>query len=279
MTRYVTVDESYANQTLRMITDVQGNPVIVQAGSLVTPDAFDHVVQSVSDLPAAAGGYHTLTAGSWAFIASLDLGTNGLRILAGTTVYMTGLGWARFLTSTATNVVLVEGTLLIENMRLTSGTVGARILVANSASAMLYVTNCSLVVGTATTSCVYSINANRILVLGGRWEGTAGAGFGFTINGGTTHLEVIGVAGLSLGTFVKRVGGTVGFASVTASFTDATIGIDWPSAAIPTNGLVVNGNALLCATPVNGHNPLSARTNYKANTVSGALYTETPIVP
>lgn len=278
MTRYVTVNESYANQTLRMMTDVQGNPVIVQAGNLVMPNLFDHVVTAVADLPAAVAGYHELSGGSWAFIRSIDLGTNSLRIPVGTTVYLTAFGWAQFLTSSANTVILVEGTLLVENMRITSGVGGGRIFIVNNAAAIFRSHNTNTVVGSGATN-LYILSATSVQMTFDSWSG-AGNSTSVGFNGNiTADLRIVGHRSTGQGVFLTRTSGTVGFASITACWTNATTGINWAAANIPTNGLIVNGNALLGATPYSGFNPATVRVNFKLNTTTANLLPETPIVP
>jgi hypothetical protein len=81
------------------------------SGAVTAVQAWDHVVHSLADLPPPAGGYHTLSGGSWAIAADVDVSPNTVLVPAATTVLIGGM--SHFLSSSAV-ALEVEGTLDVD---------------------------------------------------------------------------------------------------------------------------------------------------------------------
>lgn len=253
---------------------VQSVPIVVE------PSAYDHVVRAVTDLPAPVGGQYNLTAGSWAFAASVLL-AGVIRVPPGVTCLLKGMGWDKAITrSGGTAVLQVDGVAVVETLSLAGAT---RAVCMNNASAELYMLYCSL---DAASVCVGIDVALRLKCIGCRWQDATA---GLSIDGNASILELDGVVTTGLtGNFLTYTAGTVdsciirGCQSVQTG--GGTVAINWPAANIPTYGLLVVGNHFsFTAAPWNGHTPASARVNYKANSywdgALGGLLTETAIVP
>lgn len=127
---------------------------------------------------------------------------------------------------------------------------------------------------------ILSSLALGLQLVGGRLQGTAGIGVQVAGNI-TRHLQLVGVQGAALSSFLSRTAGTVRQATVQgcSTFSDVAVGITWAAASAPTNGLSVVGNTFDTATPLSGFTAASARCNLKANVSAGALMQETAIVP
>jgi hypothetical protein len=118
-------------EILSTIDDVSKKAVAAKIGpfceglarSLQYSQPWDYVVHDISDLPAASGGYHDLTTGSWAIAAPLNLGANAIRVPSDAEVLIKGFGADKLVQGSAYDVLLVEGTASIEslNVMATSG--------------------------------------------------------------------------------------------------------------------------------------------------------------
>jgi hypothetical protein len=118
-------------------SSVAGTTVKDALNNLVALSAWDHVVQSVADLPTPVAGNRTLTTGSWAFAAPVNIGDTTLYVPAGTTVYLRGMGHDKLLTNTGGGVdaILVEGTASIDGLSVYS-TAGRTLELASSTGAV-----------------------------------------------------------------------------------------------------------------------------------------------
>lgn len=97
--------------------------------------AFDHVVESVADLPAAVAGVRTLTSGSWAFVEAVDIGTDILRVPSGTTVLLKGMGGfsQKMLSGSGGAVLDIQGSAYIETLSV-NATAGVALAMSSNAS-------------------------------------------------------------------------------------------------------------------------------------------------
>lgn len=145
----------------------------------------------------------------------------------------------------------------------------------------LYASNCEFVVPLATGVLPLRIDSGKVL----RVRNCRFRGAGAAVNNGIEFVGNFGTASID-GHFencqdcVAHSAGTVEQVSISGSADNTcTNGIDWASASIPTNGLVVSGFIFDGTTLSVGHTTASARVNYKANLRAGALATETGIVP
>lgn len=239
--------------------------------------AFDHVVRTFADLPTPVAGVITLTAGSWAIAASVDIGVNVLLVPIATTVYLNGLGWNNVLSGDGP-VLEVRGNLVAEQLSILSD---ADAIVLSSVTAVARLFECRLTAG-ATGSCIQVLTAGELEVIGGEWLGVApGATFGLEIDGDVAWIRLLSVAcAASVDTFIGYVSGTVEFAKVQACRVDANVqGIDWAALSMPNFGLVVEGSSWNTALPFTGFNELDARVTSRGNYDTTGPMNETPITP
>jgi hypothetical protein len=294
MTGYLQTDDSYLNQSVRLLTDVLGNAVNVRIGPLGMSSAWDHVVRTTADLPVPAGGYIDLTTGSWALAASVDIGTDRLRVQPGQTVFLKGMGWDKVLTSSAGAAIEVRGDTLLDTLTISSSGNQA---ISHPAASHLQC-NSVQVLGTCARSATLEAGTNVFNDCRLR-----GADYCMTLNGsGTEELQVNGgiwananegarflgdwdralFAHVRINTLNRGIywnGGSQRVVQVIGCSIAATAGIEWAAANIPTDGLLVLGTAFNCLNNYVAHTPASARANYKSNSQGGGLLTETAIVP
>lgn len=264
-------DPSLTSQRLTLLTSSRA---LVRAQVIdVTSSAFDHVIRSVTDFPAAVAGVITLTTGSWAIAAPINLGTDQILIPAGTTVYMQGIGWDKVLTTTG-DVLTVDGTLVAQGLALTGGNNG----IVLHAGSEAFVTNCRI---HAAASCIRNNGCDQLSALGGYWTTDAGAGYGYRHSGNTAKgILLANILAEDMGAFVHRASGTASSVTISGCTTiSSTWGVNWPAASIPTQGMLIVGSAFNSVAPLNGFTEASARVNVKACLGSAGLLSETPIVP
>lgn len=270
---------------------------------VVASDLYDHVVETVADLPAPAAGFHSLTSGSWAFTSPLALGGNRLNVPAGVTVYLQGFGWGNTISGTAGPLLAVSGVALVENMHFsipTANAVGVNCfgaytdltgcliesggdsVQASGASAIdVLVNRCRLqpATGYASFGCRSAAGVGRVRINQSTFEsGTDG----IAVVANLSYLNVYGVRCVGGRTnFIQRSAGLVTSVSVVGCIIQATNGINWAAANMPAYGLLVMGNSFNCTNDWVAHTPASALVNYKCNNSSGGpgLLTETVIVP
>jgi hypothetical protein len=233
----------------------------------VEPTPFDHVVRSVADLPAPAGGYIDLTDGSWAFAAPINVGTDTVRVPTGTTVYLHGFGWSNTLSGNGTYVVEVQGIALIDRLSVIG--LGTHAVGLTHASAIASLCGCDL---SALGYAVEVTLGDRLQVIGGLWAAYAA----LHIDGAIRLIQVCALQDRSTDYFVYYSSGAVESCIFTAC--TAEHDIRWPAADIPSDGLLIVATAIAAATPWNGFTAASARVNVKACTNSAGLEAETAIV-
>jgi hypothetical protein len=243
---------------------------------------WDYVVRSLADLPAPVGGFIDLTTGSWAFAADLDITPSVLRVQTGQSVLLKGFNKTISTGVAGTRVLEVNGTALVESLNLFSANNDV-VYLANAAS-QLQMQNCSVQNGDDGTSCVNLHSGAYFRMFGGELINVPGTGApGLVITGNFTDILLDGVRvdGCAQGVFLGA--GTVGACSVIGCRCESncTNAIQWASAFIPTQGLLIVGNRwnLAAGSCFNGFTAASARVNAKANAYSAGLLTETAIVP
>ena len=264
-----TADDHLGENEVRLLN---ANRAVVRSGiEEIEATPFDHVVRTVSDLPDPVGGFIDLTTGSWAFAAPITL-PGVLRVAAGQTVYIHGMGWNNVVSNTGA-VLRCDGTAVVEAMAMESTT--ARCILVNNANAELWLSNCSL---DANTECVN-------VTLGSRFHATAGlwvaGGDGLVIDGDVDELTLLGVTA-DVTDFVDYNAGTVRSCILSScQATPSAFGVVWPAANIPSAGLLIDGCHFSQNTAAlfNGFSAASARVNVKAVTHQVGLQTETAIVP
>lgn len=147
-------------------------------------------------------------------------------------------------------------------------------------SGFFHAVDTEFVCGDPTSPCFLSLVALGLQFAGGLFDGAGGQGL--LIDGNITRmLQLLGVQGFDLASFLEYSSGTVRQATVQgcATFSDVAVGVTWAAANIPTNGLSLVGNTFDTATPLSGFAATDARVNSKANVAAGALMAETAIVP
>lgn len=258
---------------------------------------FDVVVRTLADLGTPVAGYYQLATGSYAFAASLNLGTNGLQVPVGETAYIKGIGWEHTQTSSAANGLLVDGTALIESMRVTTtGANGVQVtgayvqfkacefigatngMVISGAGAGTVIVDNGLFTG-GTDGIVIDANSGTRLWIDGSWViGTTDA---ILVDGNVGYISVSQGRLQSATNGIRRNAGTVTNVRVDNCEFNAPVGINWASANVPQAGLLVTNNIFLTTPPWSGHNPASAKVMYRVNSNvdTGSLETETTIVP
>lgn len=163
----------------------------------------------------------------------------------------------------------------------------APVVLLDSADAHAIVAGSELVTQQADGVCVQVDLCGTLQLIGGAMRGlTASPGTGLLVDGDIDSIQLVGVRGSDLADggsegFVRYASGTVGQATVQGCSTDDSVAtaIDWPSASIPTNGLLLVGNSWDAVTPYSGFTHTDARVNCKANSFQSGLMAETPIVP
>lgn len=261
-----------ASDTDGQVLTSRGGQMNWESPATPTPAVWDHVVRSLSDLPTPAAGLINLTAGSWAFPAALDIGANIIVVPGGVECHLKG--WAgRFLTGSSTNLIAVNGVAFLETMALSNDAP----LLLSGVGALCTCLACDIY---AVSACVLStIDFGYLQVIGGFWQRFAGTPAGLYIAGDLDHVQISGVIGRGLTNFILHDSGAVQQCTVRGCVDDATNGINWAAANIPSEGLLVVGNEFSGATPFNGFVVGDARVNCKANLGSGGLLSETAIVP
>jgi hypothetical protein len=143
--------------------------------------AWDHVVSSLSDLPAPAAGVITLTDGSWAFKASVDVGANVVSVPSGTTVLLKGMGGfnEKVLSGSNTRVLVLEGSAYLESLSID----------ATAGTALELATNASLV----SNNCAFTGTAQGITMSAGLWRDSlsrvTGGAEAMVMTGGVLNLS------------------------------------------------------------------------------------------
>jgi hypothetical protein len=137
---------------------------------------WDHVIYSVDDLPTASSGYHTLTTGSWAIAAALNIGSNAIRVPSGVSVLIKGFGADKLVQGSAYDVLLVEGTASIESLNVTA-TSGIALDVASGGNVVAR--GCTWTTNSVSAAfCWGTLSDSQSLY-------TAIAGYGIRADGGT----------------------------------------------------------------------------------------------
>lgn len=275
-----TADQSHADKTVGLLTDVQGSPLRARLVDTTLADSpYDHVVRTMADLPAPVGGppgLINLTAGSWAFPVDLNIGNNIIVVPGLTECHLKGF-WGKFLTGTATNLIAVNGIAFLDTMVLSNDAP----LLCSGVGAICVCQECDII---AISACILTTVAfGHLQVVGGYWQQFAGTPAGLYVNCDVGNIQVLGVRTVNLDRAIRWVAGVVGGCQVEGcSFFGGvgSIGIDWAPASMPTRGLYIVGNDFEVDTPLQGFNPAAALVNAKANSARGVgLFTETAIVP
>lgn len=273
----ITTDQSFANKTLSLLTDVQGSPVRTRVQSIDVPGTWDNVVRTLADLPTPVGGppgLINLTAGSWFFKEALNIGNNIIVVPGGVECHLKGI-WGKFLTGTATNLIAVNGAAMLETMALSNDAP----LLLSGVGGMCVALACDIF---GISACVLTTIAfGHFQAIGGFWQAFGGTPAGLYINGPIDHILIDGVEGIGLNDFVlcNTAPGAVQDATIRGCTENSVNGITWPAASVPNSGLILFGNRLNSGTPYNGFTHLSPQVNAKLNTSSINLISETPIVP
>jgi hypothetical protein len=256
---------------------------------------FDHVVAALDDLPAAAGGFIDLTSGSWAITGTFALGADVLRVAAGVSAFVKGIGPEKVLTGR----LLVNGTLVAESLTMTSadntvevvGTLRAtgchfistgvgivnQCVLANNAAAILDFEQVNIT--SNTHGCLRCLNAAFIRCIGGTWTGSVASVNGFTQSNPPGRFELSHIRGLNLDVFIDRASGTGTWAGVFDCIVDCAQGVNWTAASVPVDGMVIMGNYFNTATAFVGFTAASAGFICRGNSGSAGLLTETALVP
>lgn len=121
LSSHATIDAQVVELLASLITNdssVPGATVKDALNNLLVSgaSAYDHVVRTIADLPAAVAGIRDLTTGSWAFTEPIDLGSDILRAPSGTEVLLAGLGPSKTLTGDGAAVLRIEGTATLQTM-------------------------------------------------------------------------------------------------------------------------------------------------------------------
>jgi hypothetical protein len=276
MTSLFTADPSYNNKQVSLLTDVLGNPVPARVQDVTIPDQpWDHVVRTLSDLPAPVGGppgLINLTAGSWYFAEALNIGNNIIVVPAATECHLKGT-WGKFLTGTSTNLIAVNGAALLETMVLSNDAP----LLLSGIGGICHLIESEII---AISTCILTtVGFGYLQVTGGLWQRFGGTPAGLYLNSDVTRVQLNGVSAVGLTHFIQHVAGVIGECSAIGCNSDSTNGVTWLAANIPPNGLALVGNVFNSIAPYNGFTQASARVNCKANLGAGILLSETPIVP
>lgn len=158
---------------------VEWVPSTIVTGS----SAFDHVVETLADLPTPSSGVIELTDGSWAFKNSIDIGSNVLSVPAGTTVLLKGMGGfnEKKLSGDDTRVLVLEGSAYIETLTI-EATAGAAVELASPSNSTL-----------TSRSCYFSGDTQGVTMAGGIWRDAlsrvTGGQEAMVLTGGSLNLS------------------------------------------------------------------------------------------
>lgn len=163
-------------------------------------------------------------------------------------------------------------------------------MLINATVCDLMVQDTEIVCLLANGNCIHVTLGSSLQFIGGLWRtDPAARGSGLNLDGNVTGgVQLLGVSGEAISSgdvsgeaFLVYTSGTIRRATVMGctTATDVQTAINWPAASIPTNGLLVVGNAWDDPTPYVGFAPTDARVNCKANSFQSGLMTETAIVP
>ena len=252
------------------------------AALITAGDPWDHVVRSVADLPAPAGGFYDLTSGSWAIANSLSLNTaNTIRVPSGATCLIKGMGWNKGITAgvTGAGVLRVDGTAIVETLFMSS--LNLATVVMNNANARLWLQDCTVENLDDGTDCISLTLGQYFSMRGGRVTADVTLPQGANVLGNFTSILLDGVVGNSLAALLKWSAGVVGSVRVSDCRVESncTKAINWPVGNVPTQGMAIVGNAWNLAAPYTGIVSTTARVNMKANLGNAGLLTETAIAP
>ncbi len=163
------------------------NDVLTWDGSIWAPaaaaggvSAWDTVVQVKADLPAPVGGIIDLTSGSFAFKNAISLGSDRIRVAAGQSVLLKGMGATKILSGSGSSIIEVLGDAIIETL----------VTLASSGPAVVLGAGGRL----RAVSCVWESNTDPGLQqTGGQLDDTLsgydGGTHAYQITGGESHLE------------------------------------------------------------------------------------------
>lgn len=152
--------------------------------------------------------------------------------------------------------------------------------------------------GTAGATPLFLSAADRFVLNGTRVNGVASSlaginlfkaigahfdGGGLAIDGNVTNFVLDGVTAEDMAVFVAYNSGVVNTAQISDCDTNGSVttGINWPSANVPSRGLLIVGTSFgsSAANAFIGFTHLSGDVNVKACSAAGTLLAETPIVP
>lgn len=147
----------------------------------------------------------------------------------------------------------------------------------------LFFVDCTVRSNNNGVDCVSLNGGSSFQWIGGNIVSTAGTpGDGIRFNGDMTGgSQIIGPTFDNLDDAIQYQAGTQRRVTIVGcdSATNVAVGVDWPSANIPTSCLLVVGNQFDTATPFQNFIETDARVNRKANSFAATLSSETPIVP
>lgn len=277
MTAVFTGDDSLIDAQVNLLTDVLGNPIRSRVQNIALAQAsWDHVVNTMADLPAPVGGppgLINLTAGSWFFRSALNIGNNILVVPGGVTCHLKGI-WGKLLSSTATNTIAINGTAILDTMQVS----GDATLLLSGVDGICHCIGCDLY--GLTTNVLTTVSWGDFSWIGGRFGVSAGVPDGLYIDCLVRRILLDGVqTDVNLNAMVRWVSGAVDSALICNCNTPANFGIVWPAANIPNQGLAIMGNNFNSAVPFQGFTAASARVNTKGNMGGAGPISETPIVP
>jgi hypothetical protein len=244
---------------------------------LVVPSAWDHVVRSLADLPAAVGGVIDLTSGSWAFAASVNVGTDAIRVPPGVTVLMKGMGGSKILSADGDNTLWIEGTVLIETLTITNPA-NSTIRLSNVAASCTLL-DCTVQQDADGADCVLVDAGAALNITGGTLITTGTFGHGVQLGNDIADVKLIGLTGVGCHDFVLA-SSAIGACQIIGcrAESDCTRAVTW-STTMPTQGLTIQGCAWNMANPYVGFTHLTAGVNCKGNLNNAGPMSETPIVP
>lgn len=180
------------------------------------------------------------------------------------------------------------GEMLASNVNLLGGT-GAACLELNGVFAESHWTNLRIRGVTAGDGVRVTGTYSSFLWVGGRIDNAGGAGLdAVEIAAGAGNVvgdvTIVGIEfGGTWGDAVQHTSGTVDRCGIVGNSAEGGIGtlVDWFAANIPAGGLTVSANHTFIpvGSYIQNHTVVSARCNYKGNTHSTGLFSETPIVP
>lgn len=178
----------------------------------------------------------------------------------------------------------VDSRMALESCKIDGGASGAPVHLNNPLHDCFFST-CAYEATADTYPCVWIEEASSVQIIGGRMVSSApskddGVRFDGDMLGAA---QILGVSGQTLDDFVKYQSGTQSRVIVSGCETagDVFTGIDWPTANIPTMGLVETDNAFNQGPGLDfvNHNANDARVMRRANLFSGGLASETSLVP